>query len=94
MKQTVLDLSNCKYALEMHERFKTALNFPEHYGRNWDAFWDCIMCDSSVEYIEIYGENSIANELRPMLETLHEILEEAKEECIKYGEQFDYVIVD
>ena len=52
------------------------------------------MCDSSVEYIEIYGENSIANELRPMLETLHEILEEAKEECMKYGEQFDYVIVD
>lgn len=94
MKKAVLDLSNCKYALEMHERFKIALQFPEHYGRNWDAFWDSLTCDSPVEYVEIYGENSVVKELLPMIETLHEILEEAKEECAKYGGQFDYKIVD
>ena len=55
MKKAVLDLSNCKYALEMHERFKNALEFPEHYGENWSAFWDSLMYDLSLIHI-FYGE--------------------------------------
>ena len=94
MTRAVLDLSNCKYALEMHERFKNALEFPEYYGKNWDAFWGSLTCDSSVEYVEIYGESSVAEELQPMLEKLHEILEEAKEHCAKFGWQFDNKIID
>ncbi|QQL44424.1 barstar family protein [Sulfuriroseicoccus oceanibius] len=27
---------------ELHERLAHALAFPDYYGRNWDAFWDCI----------------------------------------------------
>ena len=27
---------------ELHERLARALEFPDYYGRNWDAFWDCI----------------------------------------------------
>ena len=27
---------------ELHLKFKTELGFPDHYGMNWDAFWDSI----------------------------------------------------
>lgn len=94
MKKAVLDLSDCKYALEMHERFKNALEFPEHYGNNWSAFLDSLVYDSSVEYVEIHGENSVADELRPMLEKLHEVLDRAKGQCAKLDWQFDYIILD
>lgn len=26
----------------LHEILAAALNFPGYYGKNWDAFWDCI----------------------------------------------------
>jgi RNAse (barnase) inhibitor barstar len=26
----------------MHDRLASALQFPSYYGKNWDAFWDCV----------------------------------------------------
>jgi RNAse (barnase) inhibitor barstar len=40
--EIIIDCSNIKDKKELHEQFKTKLNFPEYYGMNWDAFWDCI----------------------------------------------------
>ena len=94
MNRAVLDLSNCKDALEMHERFKHTLEFPEYYGKNWSAFWDSLMYDSPVDYVEVHGEGSVAEELRPMLEKFHEILDRVKNNHAKLGWVFDYKIID
>ena len=32
----------------MHLLFKDVLDFPDYYGCNWDALWDCLS--------EMYGE--------------------------------------
>ena len=37
-----IDFSKCRYANEIHAEIKNALNFPEHYGENLDALWDCL----------------------------------------------------
>jgi RNAse (barnase) inhibitor barstar len=37
-----IDLSSIQDVKNLHEVFKTTLDFPEFYGRNWDAFWDAI----------------------------------------------------
>ena len=29
-------------AQSLHEMLAVALRFPDYYGKNWDAFWDCI----------------------------------------------------
>jgi ribonuclease inhibitor len=43
MVQTVdLDVSGLRSGPELHELLATKLGFPGYYGRNWDAFWDCI----------------------------------------------------
>ena len=94
MKKTILDLTGCKYPQEMHARFQKALHFPDHYGRNWDAFWDSIMNDTEVDFVEIRGESKVAFELHDMLEKLHSILDEVKQVSLQQGWQFDYKIVD
>ena len=94
MKKSILDLTGCKYPQEMHARFQKALHFPAHYGRNWDAFWDSIMNDTEVDFVEIRGESKVASELHDMLEKLHSILDEVKQVSSQQGCQFDYNIVD
>ena len=44
----VIDFSRVNYYLEMHQIIKEALDFPDYYGCNWDAFWDCLT--------DMYGE--------------------------------------
>ncbi|MFD6509222.1 barstar family protein [Bacillus sp. NPDC060175] len=38
----VIDVSNIYSAKELHLLLKEKLEFPDFYGENWDAFWDCI----------------------------------------------------
>ena len=94
MKKTILDLTGCKYPQEMHARFQKALHFPAHYGRNWDAFWDSIVNDTEVDFVETRGESKVASELHDMLEKLHSILDEVKQVSLQQGWQFDYKFVD
>jgi RNAse (barnase) inhibitor barstar len=38
----IIDLGGCETKEALHEIFKQKLEFPDFYGANWDAFWDCI----------------------------------------------------
>lgn len=43
-----VDFSNVTYYSEVHYTIKSSLGFPDYYGCNWDAFWDCLT--------DMYGE--------------------------------------
>ena len=38
----ILDFSQCKYFGEIHKIIKEKLGFPDYYGENLDALWDCM----------------------------------------------------
>ena len=72
-----IDFTNVQHYLEMHFIIREALDWPDYYGCNWDAFWDCLtnMVGRPV-HIEIIGldviERKFDNAARTMIETLKE----------------------
>ena len=42
MQDITLDFTGCKYFLELHDVLKKAFGFPDYYGKNLDALWDCL----------------------------------------------------
>ncbi len=41
-KLYILDFTNIKYYSEIHMIIKEELDFPDYYGCNLDALWDCL----------------------------------------------------
>ena len=42
MLKVLVDFSKCKTGEEMHQELKKKLEFPDYYGKNCDALWDCL----------------------------------------------------
>jgi RNAse (barnase) inhibitor barstar len=42
IRQTILDTSGIHSDLELHKYLSKIFKFPDYYGRNWDAFDECI----------------------------------------------------
>ena len=72
-----IDFTKVNHYLELHAVIKEALDFPDYYGCNWDAFWDCLrdMVGRKV-HIEIVGldvvERKFENAVKMFIETLRE----------------------
>ena len=75
----VVDFTNVKYYLEMHAVIEKSLDFPDYYGCNWDAFWDCLtdMYGDPI-YIEIIGLEVIERKFGDAAEKMIGILKEFK----------------
>ena len=93
-KTATLDLTGCRYLAELHQRIKEALDFSEYYGGNWDAFWDCINRDCDVDIVTIVGSSKVAEDLKPEVQKMIEILEENKQFWAYSDCPFDYSVVD
>lgn len=74
-KTITLDLTNCKYLGELHERIRASFGFPEWYGANWDAFWDLLWSECDADEVVIIGEKTIPKELKPQLEDMYKVLD-------------------
>lgn len=94
MKIIELDLTDCKYLGEIHQRIKEAFDFPDYYGKNWSAFWDCINVDNNNDLVKISGSKKVAKELTPHIEMMIKLLEENKQYWAKSIRPFDYEVLD
>ena len=93
-KIITLDLTDCKYLGEIHERIRIAFDFPEWYGANWNAFWDILWSDCDADRLEIVGINTLSTEFDSHIETMKNVLDKFKKNCEKYGEDFEYEIIN
>ena len=75
-----VDFSEAKSYAEIHEVIKKSLDFPDYYGGNLDAFWDCItdFIDSRGLDIEIIGLDKIYNEFKEDVDIFIKILKRLK----------------
>ncbi len=88
-KTITLDLTDCKYLGELHERIRIAFDFPEWYGANWDAFWDLLWSECDADEVVIVGEQTMSKEFNNQLKDMHEMLDELVNERTEDSKIFD-----
>jgi RNAse (barnase) inhibitor barstar len=62
----VLDVSEIATTEALHGLLESSLGFPGYYGRNWDAFWDCITDpeqSTMPDVLLVTGWDRLANKL-------------------------------
>ena len=62
MRLIIIDAGDMRDRDSLHLVMKEALNLPEHYGRNLDALWDCLM---EIRSAELYLRNAKLLEALP-----------------------------
>lgn len=74
-----IDFTGVQHYMEIHFVIREALDFPDYYGCNWDAFWDCLtnMVGRPV-HIEIIGLDVIERKFDGAAKKILEILKEFK----------------
>ena len=100
--EILLDLTECKYVLDIHKAIKEAFGFPDWYGMNWSACWDLLREPRETNvYVRILGINSLPKSLKESGSKIIELLERTKEyysflqESISsFDISFEYIIAD
>ncbi len=66
--EIILDFRNCKNAIDMHNELKEKFTFPDYYGKNLSALWDCLdnYCNWAL-CVVIYGTEKISKEWQPYM---------------------------
>lgn len=59
----ILDFTGCRYLGEIHKIIKEQFGFPEYYGENLSALWDCLdnYCDYNL-HVYIRGLSDLPEE--------------------------------
>lgn len=86
-KVVTLDLTGCKNRLELHERIRVALDFPDFYGKNWSGFWDLIWSYCDAQRIVVIGEDTLPKNMERDREKVNEILYRFRDHMIQFGEK-------
>ena len=76
----ILDFTNVKTWIDIHAIIEKEFDFPNYYGANWDAFWDCItdFIDSRGLDLEIIGLDKIYSDFKEDVDILVELLKDLK----------------
>ena len=90
-----VDFREVKYYIEIHEVLKRDLEFPDYYGGDLDALWDCLTdMLSDISIIEIYNSEAISKKYHEEWQGIIEIFKETKHAYNdKYSDRFFVTIV-
>lgn len=75
-----LDLTGINNKPDLHQLFKTELQFPEWYGVSWDAFWDCIIAIAEMPaQLTLTHWEEFARECPRDMQILHQVIKDYNE---------------
>jgi RNAse (barnase) inhibitor barstar len=83
--ELVLDMAGAHTEDDFHDRASQAFNFPNYYGRNRDAFGDCITDIASPTKVRILNLASLDTKARHLVEPYIGMLKEYEKQT---GGQF------
>lgn len=88
-KIITLDLTDCKYLGELHERIRVAFDFPEWYGANLSAFDDLLWTECDAQELIISGVETLPRELKEIMPKIYRILDKKVEQT-----KMDHLLYD
>ncbi len=80
MKNVVLDFTGCSHWSEIHRIIKESFDFPDYYGENLSALWDCMCdyCDNMHVYIK--GLNTLTQDYYEYMIKILEVFDDVHQE--------------
>ncbi len=88
MKKITLDFTGCKNMCQIHGIIKEALDFPEFYGANYSALWDCMRDYCNDMTVEIKGLATLPPDFSDFKEAILNIFKHTARE-----NNFTYTII-
>lgn len=89
-KIITLDLTDCKYLGELHERIRVAFDFPEWYGANLSAFDDLLWTDCEADEIVILGSHTLPDDIKNYMLKIVKILDKAVDKSRYYSNLYSH----
>lgn len=81
MKEIHLDCSKITDKASFHDEISAALSFPDYYGRNLDALYDCL-AELSDRHLVLEHFSSLENTLGDYASSIKQVLQEAENDCL------------
>ncbi len=76
-----VDFSGCRYLGEIHKVLKQQLDFPDYYGENLSALWDCLRYYSFEDTkIIVKGITELPGELKEYMNRIIEVFDDVHTE--------------
>jgi ribonuclease inhibitor len=73
-KEILFDLSAVKSERDFHELAAKVFSFPSYYGKNKDAFWDCLTELTGKVEVRLVGYESLPEPVRASIREYVEML--------------------
>lgn len=90
-KIIILDLTDCKYLGELHERIRVAFDFPKWYGANLSAFDDLMGTECYADEVVIVGVQTMSAKLVKYMSGIYDVLDREVDERKKYSMLYDNI---
>lgn len=74
MMKIIIDGKKIKNILQIHQLFVDELNFPDYYGYNFDALYDCLSSINEDISIRIINKTQLQVHLENQYDILEKIL--------------------
>ncbi|EJI1377492.1 barstar family protein [Vibrio parahaemolyticus] len=90
-----IDLIMIENENQLHELMANYFGFPDYYGKNWDAFGDCL-CDAGLrnsdfpKVIEFVGSSHLKSILPESFESLKSCFDDLSREYPNIGIKVDW----
>ena len=80
MNHFILDFSEVKTLLELHQYLKEVFSLPYYYGNNMDALWDCLSCCYNENTtIELRNLDVLRKRLEQTAKTMLEVFQDLRD---------------